>query len=122
MGLVSDGGGSFFLPRLAGESRALEMLLTGETVSAADAKSAGILHRICPAEELEAQSLQLGRVLSAKPQTALRLLKQLIRQNARADLPNALENERKAQLNCFEDETHQEIVKEFLSRRNKENP
>jgi 2-(1,2-epoxy-1,2-dihydrophenyl)acetyl-CoA isomerase len=117
MGLVSDGGGSFFLPRLVGTCRALQLLLTGEAVSAVDAKSMGMIHTVCPAEELEEQSLEWARTLSSKPQNALRQLKELVHLNADVDLKTALENEGKAQLRCFQDERHQAIVKEFLSKR-----
>ena len=49
MGLVPDGGGSFFLPRLIGTGRALEMLLTGEAISAEEELTIGLVHKVFPA-------------------------------------------------------------------------
>ena len=59
MGLVSDGGGSFFLPRMVGTSRALQLLLTGESIDAAEARSLGLVNQTCPAEELSSKALDL---------------------------------------------------------------
>jgi enoyl-CoA hydratase/carnithine racemase len=101
MGLVSDGGGSFFLTHAVGIARAIEMLLLGEAVTAADAKTLGIVHRVHPAEELEAATLDLAKNLASRPQAALRLLKKLVQENATADLETALKREGEAQLLCF---------------------
>lgn len=119
MGLVCDGGGSYLLTRLIGSGRALEMLATGDAVSAADARSMGIVHQVWPAEELQVKALEFAGSLAAKPQTALRLLKKLIKENVDRDLKDALENERQAQMICFEDQTHQQLVREFLNKRSK---
>lgn len=117
MGLVPDGGGSFFLPRLIGASRALKLLMTGESLDAAEARALGLVNDVCTAEELPAKTLELAQSLASRPQTALRLIKKLVRQNAQANLQAALNNERDAQLTCFEDPTHLELVREFLSKR-----
>ncbi|PWT94093.1 MAG: hypothetical protein C5B54_00560 [Acidobacteria bacterium] len=117
MGLVSDGGGSFLLSHMIGMPRALELLATGESLTAEQALQLGIVNKICPAEELNAKSIEYAAKLAEKPQTAVRLLKKLVKQNSGATLKTALENEREAQLICFEDETHQRIVQEFLTKR-----
>jgi len=117
MGLVSDGGGSFFLQRTIGASRALELLAFGEAISATDAKSMGLVNHVYSSEDLMSKSLEFAKTLSGKPQTALRLIKKLIRQNATADLKSALANEQQAQATCFEDPVHQSIVLEFLNKR-----
>ncbi len=119
MGLVPDGGGSMLLSRLIGINRALEMLCSGESITTDQALALGIVNQVCSAEELTAKAIEFATKLSGKPQTALRLIKKLVKQNAGATLKNALENEREAQMICFEDETHQRIVKEFLEKRSK---
>ena len=117
MGLVSDGGGSYFLTHLLGTARAMEMMLLGEPIMAADAQALGIVHRICTAEELDSKALEFAEKLAAKPQTALRCLKLLIRDNSAGDLKTALRREAEAQRSCFEDPTHLSIVQEFLNRK-----
>lgn len=119
MGLVPDGGGSFLLTRMIGASRALEMFALGEAITSEQALSLGIVHQVVPTNELVARSLAYAVQLSQKPQTALHQIKKLIKEHAGTNLESALENERQSQLICFEDETHQTIVKDFLSKRSK---
>ena len=117
MGLVSDGGGSFFLSRLIGAGRALELLTLGEAIPAADAKALGLVNRVFSSEELASKSLEFAKTLSTKPQTALRQIKKLVKQNSAVDLKTALQNEQHAQTICFDDPVHQSIVQEFLNKR-----
>ncbi|MCI0411734.1 enoyl-CoA hydratase/isomerase family protein [bacterium] len=115
MGLVPDGGGSFYLSRLIGTGRALEMLLTGEAISAERACEIGLLHRVCPANEILASTLKFLGELSAKPKLARQLIKKLVK-NPSTNLNEALNQEREAQLLCFQDSDHQRIAEEFLRR------
>ena len=114
MGLVPDCGGSFFLPRMIGTSASLRLLISGESLSAADAKAMGLIEYIYPAEELTAKTQSFAEEIAKKPQTAVRLIKKLVHS---ANLKIALQNEREAQLICFEDPEHQAIVAEFLKKR-----
>ena len=114
MGLVPDCGGSFFLPRMIGTSASLRLLINGESLSAADAKAMGLIDYIYPAEELTPRTQSFAEEIAKKPQTAVRLIKKLVHS---ADLKAALQNEREAQLICFEDPEHQTIVAEFLKKR-----
>jgi enoyl-CoA hydratase/carnithine racemase len=117
MGLVPDGGGSYFLPRMIGASRALKLLMTGESLDAAEAKALGLIHDLCPADQLASKTVELALSIASRPQTALRLIKKLVRQNSQSDLETALNNERESQLTCFEDPAHQDLVREFLAKR-----
>ena len=118
MGLVPDGGGSFLLPHLIGGSRALEMMLTGEAISAETAFNLGLIHRQFPAAELTERTLQFVAELAAKPKTARELIKKLLK-NPSPTLKDALKAERDAQMICFEDAEHQHLAAEFLKRRKK---
>src|SRR5207245_4978592 len=53
IGLVPDSGSSFFLPRLVGLAKALEMSFTGDAVNADEALRIGLVNRVVPAEDLE---------------------------------------------------------------------
>lgn len=116
MGLVPDGGGSFFMTRLLGISRALEFLATGDSIEAQEAHRLGLLHRLFSSETLQEEALSFAKSLCEKPQTALRQIKQLVKSPS-VDLKTALEQERKSQLLCFADPTHQSIVRDFLAKR-----
>jgi len=65
-------GGTIRLPRLIGQSRALDMILTGRAVDAAEALSFGLVNRLVPRERLEAEAAELALQLAALPQTCLR--------------------------------------------------
>jgi 2-(1,2-epoxy-1,2-dihydrophenyl)acetyl-CoA isomerase len=116
MGLVPDGGGTFFLTRLLGPGRALELLATGDSIQAQEAQRLGILHRLYNSETLQQESIEFAKLLCEKPQAALRRVKKLVKSTG-ADLKTALEREREAQLLCFEDPDHQAILRDFLARR-----
>lgn len=65
-------GGTVRLPRLIGQSRALDMILTGRPVDAAEALSMGLANRVVPAGTAREAAEQLARDLAAFPQTCLR--------------------------------------------------
>jgi enoyl-CoA hydratase len=64
--------GTVRLPRLVGLSRAMDLVLTGRPVSAAEALSMGLVNRVAPSGEALTEALNLARTLSALPQTCLR--------------------------------------------------
>lgn len=74
LGLIPGYGGSQRLPRLVGRGRALELLLTGATIDAAEACRIGLVNRVVPAAELMPAALQLGAMLAAKPPLAVAYL------------------------------------------------
>jgi enoyl-CoA hydratase len=65
-------GGTVRLPRLIGQSRALDMILTGREVGAPEALAFGLANRVVPAAQLADEARQLARSLAALPQTCLR--------------------------------------------------
>ncbi|MGH9858063.1 MAG: enoyl-CoA hydratase/isomerase family protein [Acidobacteriota bacterium] len=119
MGLVPDGGGTFFVPHFIGTGRAMEMLIRGEAIAAEDALQIGLVHRVCPPGELQQFALKFALDLSSKPKKARQLIKALVK-NPSGSLEEALRKERDAQLICFQDSEHQTLAEEFLKKRRKE--
>ena len=76
VGLVPDAGSAFFLPRLVGWGRALDMLLTGETVSAEEALRIGLVTRVWPDTEFAAKWRELGQSLARGATEAFALTKE----------------------------------------------
>jgi enoyl-CoA hydratase len=74
LGLIPGYGGTQRLARLVGAGRALEMMLTGEPISAHEAHRIGLVNRVVPAAELRARTLALAAVLSSKPPIAARYI------------------------------------------------
>jgi enoyl-CoA hydratase len=72
LGLIPGYAGSQRLPRLVGRGRALELLLTGDQISAAEAWRIGLVNRVVPAAELMSTARDLAAVLASKPPIAVR--------------------------------------------------
>jgi 2-(1,2-epoxy-1,2-dihydrophenyl)acetyl-CoA isomerase len=117
MGLVPDGGGTFFLPRLVGSGKAAEMIFTGEPIPAQEAERIGLINRVVPAPELEKTAQDLARRLAKGPSLAIRLAKQALKKNLHGNLAEALTVEAQFQKMCFQSFDHQEAVGAFLERR-----
>jgi enoyl-CoA hydratase/carnithine racemase len=116
MGLVPDCGGSYFLPQMVGSAKALQLLVSGDSMTPAEAKALRLVEEVYPADQLSGAALTLATQIAEKPQTALRLIKRLLRTPA-GNLESALLKERDAQLLCFEDPEHRSIVEDFLRKR-----
>lgn len=93
---VPDCGGSWFLPRLVGLRRALEIALLAETIDAREARELGLVNRVVPPEALEAELLRLARQLAAGPAVAQGHIKALMRRSLEQDLGQQLHIEAEA--------------------------
>ena len=79
IGLSADGGATYFLPRVVGERKALEIALLGERFSAQEAKDNNILNWVVPKDQLAAETEKMARKLADGPTYALGVAKKLIR-------------------------------------------
>ena len=71
IGLHPDWGGTYFLPRLVGPAKALELIFSGEMVPADEALRIGLFNRVVPAEQLEAATAEIAEMFVAKPPIAV---------------------------------------------------
>lgn len=79
IGLPGDGGVSYFLPRIVGERRALEIMLAGERFNAATALEWGLVNKVVPRDALAAETARITDSFADGPTHALGLVKRLIR-------------------------------------------
>ncbi len=86
LGLTPGYAGSQRLPRLVGKGRALELLLTGEMISATRAYEIGLVNRVVPAAELRAAALALAAMLGAKAPLAVQYILELVHHGAEMPL------------------------------------
>ncbi|HEX2646512.1 MAG TPA: enoyl-CoA hydratase/isomerase family protein [Candidatus Dormibacteraeota bacterium] len=93
LGLVPDWGGTFFLPRLAGTSKALELVWSARMVPAAEALELGLFDRVVPHARLAAEARALAEAWAAQPPEAVRRAKRALYESAERTLAAALENE-----------------------------
>lgn len=117
IGLMPDGGSTFFLPRSVGYAKAFELMATGDIISSRDALALGLVNRVVPFEELDTTVNEMaGRLASAAP-IALRKIKEGLNHGLVSDLAPALEFEAVNQNECFHSEDFMEGVKAFLEKR-----
>ena len=93
LGLGPDWGGSYFLPRLVGPSRALELVWSARMVPAAEAHTLGLFDRVVPADRLLPEARALAAVWAGFPPLALRRAKEVIYRSERASLVEMLDAE-----------------------------
>jgi 2-(1,2-epoxy-1,2-dihydrophenyl)acetyl-CoA isomerase len=117
VGLVPGDGDAFFLPRLVGSARALELLWTGDFVEAAEAERLGIVNRVVAADRLAEETYALARRIAAGPQVAIRLTKRLVYQSLRLDLRTHLDLVSSHMAVVRDTEDHQEGVRAFKEKR-----
>lgn len=82
MGLMPGDGGSYFLTRLVGTARALELLWTGDEITAEQAERIGLVNRVTPDGQAKAQALEFARRIAAKSTHAVRFAKRAVYQGA----------------------------------------
>ncbi len=117
MGLVPDGGGTFFLPRLVGLAKAAELIFTGEAISASEAERLGLINRAIPAPDLEKNVRELAIKLAQSPSPALGLAKRLLWKNLQANIEEALSSEAESQKICLESQDHRAAVQAYWKKR-----
>jgi enoyl-CoA hydratase/carnithine racemase len=91
IGAVPGDGGCFFLPRLVGVAKALELLLSGEFVDAEEALRIGLVNRVYDDAELDAQTQAFARKLVGHNPLAVRLIKRTVYQSLQLDLRTSLD-------------------------------
>jgi 2-(1,2-epoxy-1,2-dihydrophenyl)acetyl-CoA isomerase len=117
IGLVPDGGGTYFLPRRVGLARAKELCFTADLVDAAEAWRLGLVNRVVPAAELATATGALARRIADGPPRALEAAKALLNRATSLDLETCLAWEALAQGLMIESEDHREGLASFFEKR-----
>lgn len=120
IGLVPDSGSTWFLPRLIGQARAMEMMLTGRKISAEQAEAWGLINRVVPDDQLMAEAQALASELAGLPTKAIGYIKRAVTFAAASGLPEALEYEASMQELAGRTEDHKEGIAAFLEKRTPE--
>ncbi len=117
IGLVPDGGGGYFLPRLVGLGKALELAMLADEVSGAEAERIGLVNKCVPLAEFEATTMALARRLAKGPTRSYGLIKEMMYTALDCDLPSALTLEGKMQDRAIATADHREGVAAFMQKR-----
>lgn len=117
LGLVPDAGATWLLPRLIGERRAKELVMTARRLDAAEALEWGLISRVVPDDALAGEALELACRLATGPALALGLGKRLVADAPQRTFEEALEAESLAQGLCVVYPDYREGVAAFLEKR-----
>lgn len=117
LGIIPGGSGTLRLTRLVGEGKAKELIYLGEIFNAKKALELGVINRLVPLEELEAETLKLARKLTRKPPIALRTAKELIQLSYDVDIHTGLMMEKEKFGYLFSTEDQREGMLAFLEGR-----
>ncbi len=117
IGLVPDAGGGFFLPRLVGFGKALELAMLADEVSGPEAERLGLANKCVPLAEFDEAVSSLARRLAKGPTRAYGLMKELINQAVISDLETTLRLEGELQDIAITTADHREGVTAFIQKR-----
>lgn len=120
IGLVPDWGGFFFLSRLVGTAKAMELMMTGDRIRAAEALRLGLLNQVYPLESFWEDTLNFARKLATGPAETLARIKEGVYLGATASLEQALAYEYRAQKAAFLSDDAREGMRAFLDKRQPE--
>lgn len=116
-GLIPDGGSTWTLPRIVGLGRALDLLLTGEIVDAAEAYRIGLGNKLWPEDQFATASTAYVDALAKGPPVVHRLVKRLVYAGLSGDLSAALDREAVGQMQCLSSKDFAEGVTAFMTKR-----
>jgi len=116
IGLMPDGGGTFWLPRLVGTAKAMQMVLLAEKVEAAELLSLGVVTRVVEPDALRAATLEVAQVIEAGPPLAHAAIKRALYASW-GSVEDALRRERDEQLRLLRSADAMEGVMAWMQKR-----
>lgn len=117
LGLIPGEAGTQLLPRYVGRSKAVKMMVTGETLSPREGYEVGLFDEIHDPEELEEKTLEFAHMLAEKPNKAIGHTKLAVNEGMELPLWDALAHERELQNRLFTTPAFDEGVAAFLEKR-----
>jgi enoyl-CoA hydratase len=120
LGIIPGGGGTQRLTRLVGEGKSMELILIGDLIDAAQAKTIGLVNEVFPAGELQDRVRAVALRIAEKSPIALQMAKEAVKTASRANLREGLDRETDLFCLTFGSEDKAEGVRAFLEKRKAE--
>jgi enoyl-CoA hydratase len=117
IGVMPGAGGTQRLTRAIGKARAMEMILTGRTISATEAHAFGLVTDVVPADATVDAALELGAKIATMPPLAIRAAKVAVRDADERSLHDGLARERDAFFRLFDTDDQAEGMAAFVEKR-----
>lgn len=120
LGIMPGAGGTIVSPRLIGEARAKELILTGRTLSAEEAERIGLVNRCVEDKDLYSEAMKLAKKLAAKAPIAVKTAKWSIAAGLAVNVDEGLETELDLWSSLFNTEDQKEGMRAFIEKRKPE--
>jgi len=117
IGILPGSGGTQRLTHVVGKHRAMEMVLTGDPITAHEAERLGLVNRVVPVELLLEEAKTVARKIAAKPPLAIRYAKEAVLKSQNTGLDDGLDFERKTFYSLFASEDKKEGMQAFIEKR-----
>ncbi|WP_409464988.1 enoyl-CoA hydratase [Amycolatopsis sp. GA6-003] len=117
VGIVPGAGGTQRLPRAVGKAKAMDMVLTGRMMDAAEAERAGLVSRVVPADELLREALAAAETICGLGMPSVMLAKECVNRAFESPLSDGLAYERRMFHALFGTEDQREGMEAFLAKR-----
>jgi len=121
LGIMPGFGGTQRLPRIVGTAKAMELILTGKTIGAAEAEEIGLVSYVYPPEELMDKAMEMAKAISVNAQVAVQQCKLAIRVGVETTTAAGCALECQANAVCFSTEDKMEGMGAFLEKRTEKN-
>jgi enoyl-CoA hydratase/carnithine racemase len=115
-GLVSDGGGMYFLPRRVGLPKAKELIFTGRNVDAKEALAIGLADRVTASDRLVSDAAAWARELSQGSHVSIAFSKAILDRTFESSEEHVFALGREAQAVCYTSQQHRDAVEAFLNK------
>lgn len=117
IGVMPGAGGTQRLTRAVGKAKAMEIVLTGKTFTAEEARTWGLVNKVVPVEYYLQEAKNLAREVAGKPPVAVRLAKEAVLKSFDTTIEDGLAFERKNFYLLFASEDQKEGMKAFVEKR-----
>jgi len=117
LGIVPGAGGTQRLPRAVGKAKAMDMVLTGRLMDAAEAERAGLVSRVVPADQLMTEALAIAEQLCGLGLPSVMMAKDAVNRSFETGLTDGIAYERRLFHSLFGTEDQQEGMAAFLEKR-----
>jgi 2-(1,2-epoxy-1,2-dihydrophenyl)acetyl-CoA isomerase len=117
VGLVPDAGNLYFLPKLIGHAKAMELAVLGEKINAEEAKELGLATKVIPMEQWQAEITAFAERLASMPTAAIAVIKKNLKASWDSTLVESLERDAQGQRIAGLTLDHKEGVAAFMQKR-----
>jgi enoyl-CoA hydratase len=117
LGITPEFGSTYALTRLVGIAKACELIFTGKSITAKEAKEIGLVNEVVPAAELQKTTYELAKTIAQGATLAIQMAKKVLYKGLDADIQSQLRYEGSAFETLRKTEDHEEGVRAFLEKR-----